>query len=126
MGMGGGTLLIPILSIFLNVEQQVAQWSNLVSFIPMAIIAIVIHSNNKLVDFKKALPVLIPAVVSVIIAALLAAVAKPQLLRRMFGGFLIFMAFYSMSLSLYDYRRVKKLKNKDKVMRNYIDNKKKK
>ena len=38
MGMGGGTLLIPILTIFLDVEQKNAQAINLVAFIPMAII----------------------------------------------------------------------------------------
>ena len=34
MGMGGGTLLIPILTIFLDVPQKNAQAINLVAFIP--------------------------------------------------------------------------------------------
>lgn len=43
MGMGGGTILIPILTIFFSVEQKSAQAINLVAFIPMAIISLVIH-----------------------------------------------------------------------------------
>ena len=52
MGMGGGTLLIPLLSIFYNVSQHSAQAVNLISFIPMAVVALVIHIKNKRVDFK--------------------------------------------------------------------------
>ena len=53
MGMGGGTILIPLLSIFYAVSQHTAQATNLISFIPMSVIALIIHLKNKLVDFKK-------------------------------------------------------------------------
>ena len=46
MGMGGGTLLIPILTIFLSFEQKNAQAINLLVFIPMAIVALIIHFKN--------------------------------------------------------------------------------
>ena len=51
MGMGGGTILIPLLTLFLNVPQLQAQTINLISFIPMAIVSLIIHIKNKLVDF---------------------------------------------------------------------------
>ena len=47
MGMGGGTILIPLLTIFFNVGQKEAQAINLVSFIPMAMVSLVIHIKNK-------------------------------------------------------------------------------
>ena len=53
MGMGGGTILIPLLSIFYAVSQHTAQAVNLISFLPMAVVALIIHLKNKLVDFKK-------------------------------------------------------------------------
>ena len=53
MGMGGGTLTIPILTIFLKYEQLRAQGVNLVAFLPMAVVALFIHIKNKLVDFKS-------------------------------------------------------------------------
>lgn len=50
MGMGGGTVLIPLLSIFYAVEQHTAQAVNLIAFIPMAVVAIIIHIKNGLLD----------------------------------------------------------------------------
>ena len=50
MGMGGGTVLIPLLSIGLDLSQHVAQAVNLISFVPMAIIALIIHVKNGLVE----------------------------------------------------------------------------
>lgn len=35
MGMGGGTLLIPVLTIFFSVPQKIAQSTNLLAFLPM-------------------------------------------------------------------------------------------
>ena len=46
MGMGGGVLLIPILTQLLQVEQKVAQGINLIAFLPMSIAAIVVHAKN--------------------------------------------------------------------------------
>ena len=45
LGMGGGTILILIFTIFLNIEQHIAQATNLIFFIPTAIIAIYIKAN---------------------------------------------------------------------------------
>ena len=53
MGMGGGTLTIPILTLFLKYEQLRAQGVNLVAFLPMAVVALFIHVKNHLVDFKN-------------------------------------------------------------------------
>ena len=44
MGMGGGTLLIPLLSIFLGVAQKEAQLLNVFSFVIMAIFVVYIHT----------------------------------------------------------------------------------
>ena len=43
LGMGGGTVLILLLSIFSNIEQHIAQGTNVVFFIPTAIAAIFIY-----------------------------------------------------------------------------------
>ena len=51
MGMGGGTILIPMLITFFSVEQKTAQFINLVSFVFMAIIAVIFHKKNGLIDF---------------------------------------------------------------------------
>ena len=53
LGMGGGTLTIPALVIFLGVNQQMAQCINIVSFIPMSVISVVILSRQKLIKWKN-------------------------------------------------------------------------
>lgn len=53
LGMGGGTLLIPILSIFLDFDQKLAQGINLLSFLVMAIFSIYIHYRNGYIVTKN-------------------------------------------------------------------------
>ena len=45
--MGGGTILILCLSMFMGVEQHIAQATNLVFFIPTSIIAIITNKRKK-------------------------------------------------------------------------------
>ena len=51
MGMGGGTFLIPLITLLMGVEQNVAQCINLLVFVPMAIITIIIYAKQKIIDF---------------------------------------------------------------------------
>ena len=53
LGMGGGSILILILVSFMSVSQHAAQATNLMFFIPTAIIAILVHIRNKNIDKKK-------------------------------------------------------------------------
>lgn len=94
MGMGGGTLLIPLLTFFLSVEQVQAQAVNLLVFLPMAFIALWIHFRNKMVETKGTLWIIIPGVLSTILFSYLASLIDGNILRRCFGGFLILMALY--------------------------------
>ena len=89
MGMGGGTLLIPILSIFLDVEQRNAQGINLIVFVPMSIVALIIHFKNKLVDFRIGIPIMLSGVLSSVCGSLLALNITNELLKKLFGGFLL-------------------------------------
>lgn len=92
MGMGGGTLLIPMLSIFFGTNQHVAQAINLISFIPMAIVALIIHSKNKLVDTKGVLYMIIPGVIACVVSCFVAKSIQNDLLKRLFGAFLLILS----------------------------------
>ena len=50
IGMGGGTILIFLLTTFLNIEQHLAQSTNLIYFIPTAISAIFVNYKNRKID----------------------------------------------------------------------------
>lgn len=108
MGMGGGTLLIPILNLLLDVPQHTAQWINLLAFVPMGIVALIIHIKHKLVEYKKILPILIPAVFTAILSSILATKAPPIVLRQLFGCFLILMGVFSLFLCWLDSKKKKK------------------
>ena len=47
IGMGGGTILIFLLTTFAGLEQHIAQATNLIYFIPTAISAIIVNYKNK-------------------------------------------------------------------------------
>jgi uncharacterized membrane protein YfcA len=92
MGMGGGTILIPLLSIFYKVGQHSAQAANLISFIPMAVIALIIHFKNKLVKFEHIFKIIISGLIACVLGCYLARAISAELLKKFFGGFLIILA----------------------------------
>ncbi len=94
MGMGGGTLLIPILTIFLDVEQRLAQGINLIAFVPMSLVALIIHCKNKLVDFKIGIPIMLSGIVASIGGSLLAMKLSNGVLQKLFGGFLLLIGIW--------------------------------
>jgi uncharacterized membrane protein YfcA len=88
MGMGGGTLLVPLLS-FLDLSQKNIQAVNLISFLPMSVAALIMHSKNKLVEKRGTLWLIIPAVAAAVGGALLTASATDRVLQICFAVFLI-------------------------------------
>lgn len=89
MGMGGGTLLIPLLTLCAGVEQHLAQSINLFAFIPMSVIALVVHSKNGYVSVKSALPVALIALIGAVAGSFATRYAGGYVLRACFGAFLI-------------------------------------
>lgn len=100
MGMGGGTALIPLLSIFYKVSQHTAQAVNLISFIPMAIVALIIHIKNKLIRYEHVMYVIIPGLLTCILGCYLAQAMSSELLKRFFGGFLILLAVFQFVIEM--------------------------
>lgn len=94
MGMGGGTVLIPLLTIFLDVGQRTAQGINILTFLPMAGAALFMHFKNKLVDTRGVLWLILPACLLSAAGALLSGLFDNGLLHRIFGGFLILLSAF--------------------------------
>ena len=92
MGMGGGTILIPALTIFLKVEQHAAQAANLIAFLPMSLLSLKIHSQNGLLKTEGVWKIVLPAVILSAGGAVLAAFTPSRILGRLFGYFLIALA----------------------------------
>ena len=94
MGMGGGTLTIPILTIFLKYEQLRAQGVNLIAFLPMSVVALFIHIKNKLVDFKNTWLLAVVGCLFSLGGALIANHISNSILKKFFAVFLIGLAIW--------------------------------
>ncbi|HHY77619.1 MAG TPA: sulfite exporter TauE/SafE family protein [Clostridiales bacterium] len=94
MGIGGGTILIPALTFFLNITQQNAQSINLLSFIPAACLAVYIHNKNKSIEKDILFPLIISGVFGAIFGSMVAVNIDSSLLKKIFGLFLFIMGFY--------------------------------
>jgi hypothetical protein len=92
MGMGGGTILIPALTVILGVGQHVAQATNLIAFLPMAAFSLNAHKESGLLKTDGAWSVIIPAVLTSVLGGLVAVLLPAVVLRKLFGAFLIVLA----------------------------------
>lgn len=115
LGMGGGTLLIPLLVSFSDLQQQTSQMANLISFIPMSIVALIIHIKNKLVEFQYLLWISLPAVVSSVAVAFLTKGIKGEVLGKCFGVFLIVLGIVQIVSLIIKNVRENKTKSETKI-----------
>ena len=97
MGLGGGSFLIIYLRVFAGVSQQAAQGINLVFFIPAAACAVWLHTRNRLVDWKSALPAMIAGAATAIISANIAMKIDGDISRKLFGAFVLIMGMKMLS-----------------------------
>ena len=111
MGMGGGTILIPILTIFLGINQHMAQGVNLLVFIPMGIIAIIIHAKNKLLDAKAFVLIILPAIAVAICSSVLASGIEQDSLKFYFGIFLVLVGLGQLSAAIVSSVKTRKRTN---------------
>lgn len=92
--MGGGTILILLLSICIGLDQHVAQATNLVFFIPTAISSIVVGIKNKNVEWKIAIPIIIAGMIGATISSSIGTHMNVVILKKLFGAFLLIIASY--------------------------------
>lgn len=97
MGMGGGTLTLPILVLVMGVSQLTAQFANLIAFLPSGTLALGMHMKNGFVKGDSILYVLLPAFVTCVVSSLFATRIHGELLKQLFGGFLVVIAVFSLA-----------------------------
>lgn len=100
-GMGGGTVLILLLTMILGVEQHIAQATNLIFFIPTSIVAIITNWKHKLLDLKTSIIIIICGIIGAIVGAIISNNTNVNDLRKYFGIFLAIIAIFE----IYSYFR---------------------
>ena len=89
-GVGGGTLLLVCMTLFLGVGHREAQAINLLFFLPTAGISLFFHRKNGFLDretWRDAAPVGAPAALA---GALISLAVDVSLLKKPFGIFLLY------------------------------------
>lgn len=114
-GMGGGTILIFLLTFICGTEQHIAQATNLIFFIPTSIIAIIVNIKNKNIDLKLATIISIFGIVGAIIGANLSVHTDVNKLRKYFGVFLAIIAMHEIYTIIKQNKKGKIGKNKTKL-----------
>ena len=88
-GVGGGTLLLLVMTLFLGVDQRTAQGINLLFFLPTAVSALICHARGGYLDkptLKSAVPL---AVAAALAGAWIATNLDVAVLRKPFGVYLL-------------------------------------
>lgn len=99
MGMGGGTLLIPFLTIFLGVPQKIAQVVNLLAFVPMAIVTFFIYLKKKMINFSYSWLIIVSACPVSFFGSLLMFGVSSNVLKICFGFFIAVIGIFSFIMS---------------------------
>lgn len=89
MGLGGGTILVVYLIKYAGLSQTAAQGINLFCFIPTALGATLIYTKNKLTDKSTVIPLILWGIFGSLAGFLLLSRLPDEILRKLFGGFLI-------------------------------------
>ena len=93
IGIGGGLLFVPTMTIGFGLSQAVAQGTFLVAIIPTAIVGGVTHLRQGNVLLRPALWMGGGGVVGAVIGALVAVEVPGPILARFWGAFLVFSAY---------------------------------
>ena len=94
LGMGGGVILILLLSLFSNLNQHMMQGVNLLFFIPTSVVANFMNVKNKNIDYKICKTIAITGIIGAAIGSDLSFKISNENLKKYFGIFLCFIAIF--------------------------------
>lgn len=101
-GVGGGVVMVPAMTEFLDLPQQMAQGTSLLAIIFTSVAGTTVNVRNKRVDLKSAVVIGLAGIVAVQLGSRLALRLDQNLMRRLFGVFVLVSAlrmFYRLSRS---------------------------
>jgi uncharacterized membrane protein YfcA len=90
MGIGGGAVLVPALSLLTDLSQQQCQSINLLVFIPASVAALIVHQKRGNIARQKTAPLILFGIIGAVIGSFGALYLDPDILRRVFAVFLFF------------------------------------
>ena len=94
------------LSVFYNIEQHIAQATNLVYFIPTALAINFFNIKNKNVDVKSGYAIIFFGIIGSLIGSLISVKISSSNLRKYFAIFLLFVAIREIYILIKDKNKV--------------------
>lgn len=107
LGLGGGMVLLVYLAVIKHMPQLEAQGINLLFFLPIAALALIIHTRSHLVKWKEIAPALLFGGISAAVFSYLAGIIGSEYIGKAFAVILII----SGAIELFK-KPVKPVKNK--------------
>lgn len=92
LGLGGGIIFVPALVVIFGFDQHIAQGTSLAVIFPTAIMATLAHSRMGNVRWELAIPIGLTGIIGAVLGARIALQLDADLLRRLFGVFLLVLA----------------------------------
>lgn len=89
LGLGGGFILVIYLTAFAGLPQIQAQGINLVFFLPIAVLSLILHRKNKLLDKEPLLPAILGGILGVAAGFGLGALIGSEWLSKLFAAFIL-------------------------------------
>jgi len=93
LGVGGGILLVPAMTLGFGISQHVAQGTSLAAIIPTSVVGAVTHDRRGNVLRRAALYMGVGATAGAVLGAVVALHLPREVLTRAFGVLLLFAAF---------------------------------
>ena len=94
MGMGGGAILILLLSSVLGLDQHISQATNLIFFIQTSIAAIIVNAKQKNIKYNTAFIVIIFGIIGAILGSIISSKLPSNYLKRLFAVFILIIAIH--------------------------------
>ena len=89
LGVGGGMVLIIWMTAILGTPQLEAQGINLIFFIPIALVSVILHYKNGLIELKKMILPIITGSIGAAVGSLTAHYIGSDNLRKIFAVFIL-------------------------------------
>ncbi len=113
LGLGGGTILVILLTIFQNIDQKLAQGINLVFFIPTSIVTLLFFIKNKqlkIKEIKENISIIIGGIIGAYLGANISSNFNNEVLKKIFAIFILLIALLEIYKCINN--KSKKIKNK--------------
>lgn len=90
MGFGGGFVLIIYMTAFAGVDQVTAQGVNLLFFLPVALVSLIIHQKNRLIEWRTLLYLVPAGILGILAGTWTVGHINVDILQKLFASLLIF------------------------------------